>query len=81
MYKRQVTDSASAARYGLQTASLSAAGDDTNPTFVPPTSASILAGEQAMKPSGVTGVLQTDPSTTNANAYPLSMLTLSLIHI
>jgi hypothetical protein len=70
-----VTDSASAARYGLQTASLSAAGDDTNPTFVAPTSASILAGEQAMKPSGVTGVLQTDPSTTNTNAYPLSMLT------
>jgi hypothetical protein len=70
-----VTDSASAARYGLQTASLSAAGDDADPTFVAPTSASILAGEQSMVPSGVTGVLAPDPSTTNASAYPLSMLT------
>ena len=70
-----VTDSASAARYGLQTASLSAAGDDTNPTFTAPTSAGILAGEQAMTPSPVPGVLQTNPSTTQPGAYPLTMLT------
>ena len=70
-----VTDSASAARYGLQTASLSAAGDDADPTFTAPTSAGILAGEQAMTPSPVPGVLQTDPSTTQPGAYPLTMLT------
>jgi hypothetical protein len=70
-----VTDSASAARYGLQTASLSRSGDDTNPTFVAPDAAGILAGEQAMVPSSVPGVLQPNPSTTVAGAYPLPMLT------
>ncbi len=70
-----VTDSASAARYGLQTASLSPAGDDANPTFVSPDSADLLAGEQAMAPSSVPGVLQTDPSSTATDAYPLTMLT------
>ena len=46
-----VTDSASAARYGLQAASLSRAGDDAAPSnrvFVAPDTASLLAGEQAM---------------------------------
>ena len=52
-----ITDSASAARYGLQTASLSRAGDDTaNPAFVRPDAAGILAGEQAMTPSPCSGV-------------------------
>jgi hypothetical protein len=70
-----ITDSASAARYGLQTASLSAAGDDTtNPTFVAPNAAGILAGEQAMKPSSVLQVLQSNPSSTGTGAYPLTML-------
>ncbi len=73
-----VTDSPSADLYGLQTASLSRAGDDGTsgpPVFVPPTAANLLAGEQAMSPSAVTGVLQTNVSTTAANAYPLTMLT------
>jgi hypothetical protein len=71
-----ITDSASAARYGLQTASLSRSGDDSStPTFVAPDAAGILAGEQAMVASPVTGVLQPDPSTTAAGAYPLPMLT------
>jgi hypothetical protein len=70
-----ITDSASAARYGLQTASLSASGDDTtNPTFVAPNAAGILAGEQAMKPSSVLQVLQPNPSSTGTGAYPLTML-------
>jgi hypothetical protein len=70
-----ITDSASAARYGLQTASLSASGDDaTNPTFVAPNVAGILAGEQAMKPSSVIQVLQPNPSSTGTGAYPLTML-------
>ena len=70
-----VTDSASAARYGLQTASLSPAGEDTDPTFVAPDTASLLAGQQAMVKSSVPDVLETDPSSTAANAYPLTMLT------
>jgi uncharacterized membrane protein YgcG len=71
-----VTDTASAARYGLQAASLSPAGEDTpNRTFVAPDAASLLAGEQAMVPSAVKGVLQSDPSSTAADAYPLTTLT------
>jgi hypothetical protein len=70
-----ITDSASAARYGLQTASLSASGDDgVNPTFVAPNAAGLLAGEQAMKPSSVLQVLQPNPSSTGTGAYPLTML-------
>jgi hypothetical protein len=71
-----VTDSASAAQYGVQTASLSRAGDDSaTPTFVAPDQQGLLAGEQAMVPSSVPGVLQTNPSTTAAGAYPLPLLT------
>ncbi|MGO8870974.1 MAG: hypothetical protein ACLQPH_06135 [Acidimicrobiales bacterium] len=71
-----ITDSASAARYGLQTASLSRAGDDgSSPAFVAPTSASILAGEQAMTESATAGVLQANPSPSAHDAYPLSLLT------
>lgn len=70
-----VTDSASAARYGLQTASLSPSGEDSDPTFVAPDQASLLAGEQAMAPSGVSDVLETNPSSTAPDAYPLTMLT------
>ncbi len=73
-----VTDSASADLYGLQSASLSRSGDDPttgSPTFVTPTPSTILAGEQAMTPSAVPGVLQTNVSTTATSAYPLTMLT------
>jgi hypothetical protein len=70
-----ITDTASAARFGLQAASLSAAGDDSaNPTFVAPDKAGLLAGEQAMKPSSVIQVLQPDPTSTGTGAYPLTML-------
>ena len=56
-----ITDSASAARYGLQTASLSRSGDDSAAlTFVALDAAGILAGEQAMVLSSVSGVLQTN---------------------
>ncbi len=73
-----ITDSASAAQYGLQTASLSRAGDDAAPgrrVFVAPDTDSITAGEQAMVASPVPGVLEPDPSTTAVGAYPLPMLT------
>ncbi len=70
-----VTDSASAARYGLQTASLAQDNQDADPTFVQPTTTSLLAGEQAMSASAVPGVLQPDPTTDATGAYPLTMLT------
>ena len=71
-----ITDTASAARYGLQSASLSRAGDDgASRAFVAPDAAGLIAGEQAFKPSPVSGVLVPDPSTTAADAYPLTTLT------
>lgn len=71
-----ITDTASAAQYGLQTASLSRAGDDgPDRTFIAPDTASLIAGEQAMLPSAVPGVLMGNPSTTASDAYPLPMLT------
>jgi hypothetical protein len=70
-----ITDTASAAQYGLETADLSRSGDDTaDPTFVAPNSAGLLAGEQAMTQSSAPGVLQTNPATTAPGAYPLTML-------
>ena len=71
-----ITDTASAAQFGLQTASLSRAGDDsTDRTFVAPDQSGLTAGAGALVPSGVKGVLQSDPSTRAAGAYPLTMLT------
>ncbi len=65
-----VTDAASAARYGLQTASLrNAAGK-----FVAPTTAAVEAGLRAMTPSAVPGVLLSNPETTSPDAYPLTNL-------
>ena len=71
-----ITDSASAAQYGLQTASLSRSGDDS-PTraFVAPDQQGLLTGEQAMVPSATPGVLVGNPATTVPGAYPLTMLT------
>ncbi|MEU9453908.1 hypothetical protein [Streptomyces sp. NPDC048277] len=66
-----VTDTATASRYGLVTAKLqNAAGK-----FLAPTPTTLLAGEAAMRPSGVPGVLATDPRTASAGAYPLTLLT------
>jgi hypothetical protein len=72
-----VTDSASAVRYGLQTANLSQAGDDagTSRSFIAADQAGFLAGQKAMVPSSVTGVLQPHPGTVVPGAYPLTMVT------
>ncbi len=71
-----VTDTASAARYGLQTARLSQAGDNApNRAFVAPDEAGLLAGQRAMVTSQVPGVLRPDPAARVAGAYPLTMLT------
>lgn len=75
-----ITDSASAAQYGLQVASLSRAGDDSpTRTFVAPDEPGLLAGEQAMQASSVPGVLVPNPSTTEPDAYPLTMLTYAAV--
>jgi hypothetical protein len=65
-----VVDAATANRYSLPTAALlNAAGK-----FVTPTTASLLAGEAAMKPSAVAGVLAADPGAADPAAYPLTAL-------
>jgi hypothetical protein len=67
-------DLATAARYGLPTAQLrNAAGQ-----FVAPTTASLLAGEVAMKPSTVPGVLASEPGATDPAAYPLTALSYAI---
>jgi hypothetical protein len=65
-----VVDAVTASRYGLPTAALrNAAGK-----FVNPTTTSLLAGERAMKPSAVAGVLASDPTATDPAVYPLTAL-------
>jgi hypothetical protein len=65
-----VVDVATADRYQMPTAKLrNAAGE-----FVAPDGAGLRAGLDAMKPSAVQGVLQPDPLTRNAAAYPLTSL-------
>ncbi len=75
-----VTDTADAAQYGLQEAGLSPAGEDSpERSFVAPDPPNLLAGEEAMVPSSVPGVLQPDPSSTATGAYPLTMLTYAAV--
>jgi hypothetical protein len=70
-----VTTTDSADKYGVLDASLeNAAGN-----FVAPDTAGLLAGEAAMQPSGVPGVLEPDPTSTSPDAYPLSMLTYAAV--
>ena len=67
-----VTDSPSAAQYGLQVASLSRAGDDgAARQFVPPSDASFNTAVAAMKPFTGTRFLQPTPSPA-AGGYPLT---------
>jgi hypothetical protein len=72
-----ITDSASAARYGLQTASLSRAGDDgSNRAFVAPNTDAFVKGADAMVPSqDDKNVLVPDPTVKAPGAYPLTLLT------
>ena len=66
-----VTDTASAARYGLVTARLRNASG----AFVAPTTAGLQAGVASLRPSAVPGVGLTDPTTTAAAAYPITTVT------
>lgn len=70
-----VSTTDSADHWGVLDASLqNAAGN-----FVAPDTASLLAGEAAMEPSEVAGVLQPDFSSTSPDAYPLSLLTYAAV--
>ncbi|GAA3729774.1 hypothetical protein GCM10022225_09160 [Plantactinospora mayteni] len=67
-----ITDAASAARYGLATASLC---DAEGGNCVKADTAGLLGGVGAMEPSLVEGVLQPNPTRSVSGAYPLTMLT------
>lgn len=65
-----VTDTATAERYGLRTATLrNAAGE-----FIGPTEKGLLASVAAAKPGAVKSVLEPDPATKVKAAYPLTTL-------
>ncbi len=70
-----ITDSASAYRYGLQTARLSRAGDNgATRTFIAADNAGFTAGVKAMVDERGTGVLVPDPSAKVDGAYPLTLI-------
>lgn len=71
-----LTDTPSAAQYGLQVARLSRAGDNTdNRAFVAPDSAGIAAGVESMVPRDVPSVREPTPTAVAPGAYPLSTMT------
>jgi hypothetical protein len=82
-----VTDSASAAQFGLQVARLSRAGDDgPERTFVAPSAASLGAGVAVMRAGSEPSVLEPAPSIPVAEqaaggtaAYPLTAITYAAI--
>jgi hypothetical protein len=82
-----LTDTASAAQFGLQVARLSRAGDNgPDRAFVAPTSETLRAGLATMKPDGDERVLETAPAGALAvdtargvPSYPLSTLTYGAI--
>lgn len=70
-----LTDTVSAGRYGVPTASLLNASGE----FVAPTGAGLTAGVNAMVPSEVDGVLETDPEAADPSAYPLPAVTYAAV--
>ncbi|MFJ8579097.1 hypothetical protein [Micromonospora sp. NPDC093277] len=81
-FSLSITDSASAARYGLYTAQLCKAVKGADDTLTPSDcrnadTTGMLAGADAMVPSKVPGVRTVDPSRAAATpkAYPLTMVT------
>jgi len=75
-----LTDSASAARYGLQTARLSRAGDNgPNRSFAAPDLTGLLAGLGGLRAGAEPTVLEPDPAATPAGGYPLTALTYGAI--
>ncbi|MCU1392680.1 MAG: hypothetical protein JWM34_1108 [Ilumatobacteraceae bacterium] len=75
-----LTNTPSAARFGLQTASLSQAGDDgMGRSFVAPTDASLTLGVSAMKPGAEPSMLEPSPSNAVPGAYPLTTLSYGIV--
>jgi len=75
-----LTDTASAARYGLQTAQLSRAGDDGDDrSFIAADTDGLETGVAAMTPSSEPDVLVPDPAASVSGAYPLTMLTYAAV--
>lgn len=75
-----LTDSPSAAQYGLQTARLSRAGDNgASRSFVAPDTAGLTAGVASMKAKAVSSVLEPAPASQAAGAYPLTAITYAAI--
>jgi hypothetical protein len=71
-----LTDTASAAQYGVQVARLSRAGDNGDDrSFIAPDTDGLTAGVAAMRPGDEPDVLEADPATTGPEAYPLTSLT------
>lgn len=75
-----ISDSASAFQYGVQTASLSRAGDDGDGrAFVAADVSGFIAAVNAMKPTDEPAVIEPDPKASNSSAYPLTVLTYGVI--
>jgi hypothetical protein len=75
-----ITDSVSAAKYGIQTARLSRAGDNgSRRTFVAPDTAGLLKGVAGMAPETDPLVLEPDPLADVPDGYPLTTLTYGMI--
>ena len=75
-----LTDSPSAAKFGLQSARLSRAGDNgADRTFIAPDNGGLTAGVAAMAPGDVPSVLEPSPTTSAPGAYPLTALAYAAI--
>ena len=76
-FELSLTDSSSAALYGLQTAEIV----DSAGNSIPATTSTVTAGVASMVASGTPGVLINDPNAIKSGAYPLSMLTYAAVNI
>jgi len=75
-----ITDTASAAKFGVQMARLSRAGDNTaGRSFIAPDHAGLTAGVKAMAPKAVAGFLEPKPAAAPSGAYPLTALTYAAV--
>lgn len=75
-----LTDSANAARYGLQAARLSRAGDNgPNRSFAAPDEAGLLEGLGGLRADIEPAVRESDPTATPTGGYPLTALTYAAI--
>ncbi len=75
-----LTDTPSAAQFGLQVARLSRSGDDgTDRSFVAADTEGLTTGVASMTPSSDPSVLKSNPSAVASGAYPLTTVTYAAI--